>query len=108
MSNIEIYRVASRGGVARQVGRALSRIDAEASVRVAKVDAQAAVQAAKIDVVLLTTQRAMQGTALVSQLEQQLGQAVPLAVTRLQAISDLATLAMGQIIADTVTKLQRP
>ncbi len=106
MSNIEIYGSTNRG-VSRQVGRSLARIDGQTSVQIARVQGQADVQAAQVDAVAAVAQRAMQGVAFVSQIEQQLGQAVPLAVTRLQAIGDLAALSMGQVVTDTVTKLRR-
>jgi hypothetical protein len=43
----------------------------------------------------------------VTQMEQQLAQAVPLAASRLQAIGDLHALASGQIVTDTVMQLRR-
>jgi hypothetical protein len=106
MSNIEIYGPPNRG-VSRQVGRSLARIDGHTSLQIARAHGQADIQAAQVDAVAAVAQRAMQGVAFVSQIEQQLGQAVPLAVTRLQAIGDLAALSMGQVVTDTVTKLRR-
>lgn len=106
MSNIQIYGSA-HGGLSRKVGRNLAQIDGQTNLQIARVQAQADVQAAQVDGVAAVAQRAMQGVAFVSQIEQQLGQAVPLAVSRLQAIGDLATLAMGQVVTDTVTKLRR-
>jgi hypothetical protein len=108
MSAIESYRggVPARG-VSRQVGRALARIDGNTNVQVAQVEGRAEIQAAQVDAVSAVAQRAMQGVAFISQIEGQLGQAVPLAVTRLQAVGDLAALAMGQVVTDTVTHLRR-
>jgi hypothetical protein len=107
-----IDRYVSGGGlpsplISRQVGRALTRIEAGTVVQVARVDSQATVQAAQIDAVAAVAQRAMQNVAFVTQVEQQLGTAVPLAVSRLQAIGDLATLAMSQVVSDTATQLRR-
>jgi hypothetical protein len=106
MSNVEIYSATNRG-VSRQVGRSLARIDGQTSIQLAQVHSQADLQAAQVDAVTAVAQRAMQGVAFVSQIEQQLGQAVPIAVSRLQAIGDLAALSMGQVVTDTVTKLRR-
>ena len=53
------------------------------------------------------TQRGLQGVAFISQVEGQLGQTVPLAVTRLQAIADIGALGVGQIVMDTANKLRR-
>ena len=97
----------SRRGMARHVARDLARIEGHTSVQIAWAQGEADVQAAQVDAVAAVAQRAMQGVAFVSQIELQLGQAVPLAVTRLQAIGDLAALSMGQVVTDTVTKLRR-
>lgn len=108
MTDIDRYRYAGGGLVqSRQLGRALARVEDDTAVKVAQVDARADIQAAQVDAVAAVAQRAMQGVAFVSQMEQQLGQTVPLAVTRLHAVGDLATLAMGQVVTDTVTKLRR-
>jgi len=85
----------------RQVGRELGRLDGTTTLQVARVEAQADVQAAQVNAVAAVAQRAMQGVAFVSQVEQQLGQAVPLSVTRLQAIGDVAALAMTQVVMRT-------
>lgn len=106
MSNIEMYRSGALG-VSRSVGRVLSQVQGVRTIAVARVEARVDIQAAQIDGVAAAAQRAMQGVAFVSQIEQQLGQAVPIAVTRLQAIGDLAALSMGQVVTDTVTKLRR-
>jgi len=57
--------------------------------------------------VAAVAQRAMQNVAFVTQVEQQLGQTVPLAVSRLQAVGDLATLAMSQVVSDMAARLRR-
>jgi hypothetical protein len=93
--------------VLRQTERAAARINGLANLDVTRVEARQAIQEAQVDAVATVAQRAMQGLAFISQIEQQLGQAVPLAVTRLQAIGDLAALSMGQVVTDTVTKLRR-
>ena len=48
----------------------------------------------------------MQANALVSQLEGQLAQLVPLATTRLQAIGDMTALATVEIVQDTVRRIK--
>lgn len=106
MSNLELHGL-SRSLVSRPLGRALARIEDDTAIQIARVEARADIDASKVDAVTVVAQRAMQGVAFVSQIEQQLGQAVPIAVTRLQAVGDLATLAMGQVVTDSVTKLRR-
>ncbi len=106
MSDIEMYGGIGRG-LTRRTGRALQQVKEQTAVQIAQVEARADIDASKIDAVTVVAQRAMQGVAFVSQIEQQLGQAVPIAVTRLQAVGDLATLAMGQVVTDSMTKLRR-
>jgi hypothetical protein len=108
MTNLEYYRggTGSRA-ISWQVGRTLARLEAGTVVQVARVDSQATVQAAQVDAVAAVAQRAMQNVAFVTQIEQQLAQAVPLAASRLQAIGDLATLAMSQVVTDTAARVRR-
>lgn len=93
-------------GLSRQAQRNLAQLDEQTEYAVAVVQATAEVQAAKVDAVGFVAQRAMQDVAFLSQVEQTLGQMVPLAVSRLQAIGDLATLGIGQVVTDTVTRLR--
>lgn len=107
MGNLEQYRAATQGGVSRATGRALSRVHDDTCMTRAVVEARADIEAAKTDAVGFVAQRAMQDVAFLSQVEQTLGQTVPLAVSRLQAIGDLATLGIGQVVTDTVFQLRR-
>ena len=90
MSNIQLYQSGSSRAVSRQTGRTLARIEGGTSIDIARVEARADVQTAQIDAVAAVAQRAMQGVAFLSQMEGQLGQAVPLAVSRLQAVGAIA------------------
>ena len=89
-----------------QVGRALARLDGQTCLQVARRHAEADVRAAEVDTVAAVAQRAMQGVAFVSQVEQQLGQAVPLAVTRLQAIGDVAAMSLAQVVVDAANRVR--
>ena len=91
----------------RGVGRELTTIDAHTEVVIAHVDAVSDVEAAKIDAVGTVGNRAMWVIADVSQTEQQLGQLVPIAVGRLQAIGDVTALTAAEIVADLGSKLRR-
>lgn len=108
MSNIEQYRgtTASRG-ISRQIGRGLARIDAHASMDIARVQAREDIQNAQVEAMASVTQRGLQGVAFVAQVEQQLGQSVPMAVSRLQAIADIGALGISQVVMDTANKLRR-
>lgn len=79
-------------------GRALSRLVASSEMQVARLAAAAHVESAKLDALDCVTQRAMQGAALVAQLEGQLAEAVPAAAFRLAQIGQAHALAMvGEI-----------
>lgn len=106
MSDIELYSATSRG-LSRRTGRALAHIQDGSSVGVARVEARAELQAAQVDAMTAVTQRGMQGAAFISQVEGQLGQTVPLAVSRLQAIADIGALGISQVVMDTANKLRR-
>jgi hypothetical protein len=105
VDSIEIYGFGQAGR--RQTERAVARINGRARLDVARVDARADIQAAQVDAVSAVTQRALQGVAFISQVEQQLAQAVPLAASRLQAIGDIGALGLTEVVMDTVTKLRR-
>lgn len=60
----------------------------------ANLAAEAHVESAKLDAIDHVTQRALQGTAMVAQLESQLAEAVPSAAFRLAQIGQAHTLAM--------------
>lgn len=91
----------------RVVGRELTTIDAQTDVAIARLTASTDVEAAKVDGVGHVGKRAMWIVADVSQAEQQLGQLVPIAVSRLQAIGDVTAMAAAEIVADLSTKLRR-
>lgn len=91
----------------RGVGRELTTIDAHTDLAIARVDSASDVEAAKVDAVGAVGKRAMWVVADVSQAEQQLGQLVPLAVSRLQAIGDVTAMTAAEIVADLSGKLRR-
>ena len=49
---------------------------------------------------------AMRNVAMVSQLEQQLAQAVPLATSRLQAIGDMTAFAMADAVSSSARRIR--
>jgi hypothetical protein len=85
----------------------MARIDGSASLDIARVEARADIQSAQVEAMAAVTQRGLQGVAFISQVEQQLAQAVPLAASRLQAIADLGALGISQVVMDTANKLRR-
>ena len=75
-------------------GRELSRIASQAERQVAQVAAKAHVEHARLDALDMVATRALQGTAMVTQLEIQLAEAVPAAAFRLAQIGQAHTLTM--------------
>jgi hypothetical protein len=92
---------------ARGVGRDLTSLDAQTEVAIARVESVSDVEAAKVDAVGAVGKRAMWIVADVSQAELQLGQLVPMAVSRLQAIGDVTALTAAEIVADLSGQLRR-
>jgi hypothetical protein len=104
MSSIERYQ---RPEVGRPGWRTLARLETTTAVRLTHLDHAAEIQAATVAAVSYVGRRAMQDVALLSQVEQQLATAVPLASGRLAAIADLTAVALSEVVADTATKLRR-
>lgn len=103
----DLIRYTSPGLVSRRVSRGLARLDDHAVLGNAEIQTAAGLQAAKADALCAVAGRAMQDVALLSQMEQQLAQTVPLASGRLAAIADAAALSLTGIVADTASRLRR-
>ncbi|WOQ17594.1 hypothetical protein [Raineyella sp. W15-4] len=88
-------------------GRAISRLSASTELATLKATAQAQVEQARLDAIDQVAARGMQGVAMVTQFEQQLAQAVPLAASRLQAIGDMHALQVAMEISSFTRGLGR-
>jgi hypothetical protein len=86
-------------------GRELARIGQATEIAVARTIAIAEVETAKLDALDQIAARALQGVGLVSQLEQQFSQIVPIAATRLQAVGDMHALASAGVVAQAPRRL---
>lgn len=102
MSNLQPY--APPSGLSRH-SRGLSRLAQSTDLAVARSTAIAEIESAKLDALQQIAGRAMQGVALVNQLEQQLAQVVPIAASRLQAIGDMHALATAEVVAQAPRRL---
>lgn len=91
----------------RGTDRALARLQQRAALEMARIGETAVTQVARVEAVACVGRRAMFETALLTQAEQSLAQLVPLAASRLQAIGDIATLGMAEVVSDTVRKVTR-
>jgi hypothetical protein len=92
---------------ARGVSRQLARMGAQGQLALGRIEIEADLQAARVHGVAYVGKQAMQATAIVSELEGQLGRMVPGAKGRLQWIADVTTLGMAEVVADTVRKVSR-
>ncbi len=109
MSDIQPYgsptsQMATSSSSSRQ-GRAISKVVRGAELAVVKTAAAAHIETARLDAIDTVTSRALQGVALVSQMEQQLAQSVPIAASRLQAIGDMHALATASQVASFARRL---
>lgn len=111
MSNLIPAAGGSNNFLDRREDRALVRqiggLERSKAMGMARVEAQAQLESAKAHAVGYVGQQAMQAVAMVSQMEGQLGQACPLAVTRLQGIADMTALAIAQVVADSARTIGR-
>lgn len=99
----QLYRTPA--ALAPRVSRELARLSDQTDVALARLAAGAEVEGGKLDALDYLSGRAMQGVALVSQLEQQLSTAVPIAHSRLQAIGDMHALASAEVVASAPRRL---
>ncbi|WP_237074033.1 hypothetical protein [Mycobacteroides abscessus] len=91
----------------RATRQQLATIEATVAIKQAGIDAVAEVQRAKIDVVTSTGGYAMQRAALVGQMQQQLALASPVSSGDLDFLKSLTMVAVGQVVADTASKVNR-
>lgn len=109
MSNL--VPVTNSGGVSRvtdrQTSRHVARVEAGTTRNLAVIEAETDLQVARVHALGYIGQQGMQSIAMVSQLEGQLAELVPLATSRLQAIADMTALATAEVVANTVRKVSR-
>lgn len=85
-------------GRSRTTSRQITALDRAREVGLARIETRAQLEAAKAHAVGYIGQQAMQAVAMVSQTEQQLATMCPLAVTRLQAIADVTSMAIADVV----------
>lgn len=102
MSDLQLHR---SGALSSRARRNLANLSDRTELRLAETQAGTELELSKLDALQLIAGRAMQGVALVTQLEQQLSTAVPLAHSRLQAIGDMHALASADIVASAPGRL---
>ncbi len=93
--------------IERNTQRALAQVNQETLVRVAKVQGEAIVQGEKIHEIDRLAHDAMNGQALLYGWETHLAGDDPVLRNELHFFSDMAKLAKGEVIADTIVALRR-
>jgi hypothetical protein len=99
-------RPVARRSESRQMNRTLGSLSLTTRLDIARIESAAEVQATRVDAVTYVGKRAMQDVAMLSQLEQQLAALVPMATGRLQAIGDMTSLAIAEVVADTLRRVR--
>lgn len=99
-------RPAMRRAESRQLARSLGTMGGQTRLDIARIESAAEVQATRVDAVAYVGKRAMQDVAMLSQLEQQLSALVPIATGRLQAIADMTSLAIAEVVGDTLRRVR--
>lgn len=91
----------------RQLARRLASLERDRTYGFAEVQTQAELQASRAHAVAYVGEQGMQAVAMLSQLEGQLGQICPLAVTRLQGIADMTAVGIAQVVANAVREVSQ-
>lgn len=81
--------------------RALARLEFKGELELATIQQQADLQTARVQAVAYVGCQGLRAVAMVSELEGKLGQLCPLAVSRLQAIGDIAALSVAEVVTET-------
>ncbi len=103
----DLLRYSLVSGVTRRLLRGLADLEDRAQIMSAHIETSAEVQARRADAIGAVAGRAMQDAALLSQMEQQLAQTVPMASGRLALIADSAALALAEVVHDAAYRLRR-
>jgi hypothetical protein len=92
---------------ARRAARQISAMEVDTELRLRRVEQAAEVEAGKVEAIGYVAKRGMFVVGSVTQTEQHVGQLVPMAASRLQAIGDMAAFAVTEVLADLQPKLRR-
>ncbi len=95
-----------RRSESRELNRSLGSLSADTRIEQARIEQAAELQAVRADAVAYVGKRPLHDVAMVSQLEQQLTRLVPLAASRLQAIGDMTSLSVADVVSDTLRQVR--
>ena len=88
-------------------GRGVSQVQAQGLVRAAAVDVESSLDQMKLASAVSLARSAQTEVAMLTGMEAELIKAVPLAANRLEFISNLACIQIGELLADGMTRLRR-
>ena len=94
-----------QAGLFARPNKELSRLSQSSGLAIARTNAAVELELCRLDGLQQIACRGLQGAAIVSQMEQQLAQLVPIAASRLQAIGDMHALATAQEVAQASRRL---
>lgn len=95
------------GSVDRRTARELTSIERQTLTRIASVRGHTLVQAEKVNEIDRLTREAMSGQAMLTRWSQTLAQGDPFITDDLKFFTDIAKMAKGEIIADTVSSFSQ-
>jgi hypothetical protein len=101
------YTAPVGGSTVRRAGRAVSRYQSNAVVRVASSDAATDVAIGKVENLTMATGTAMQAVIRVAKAQRQLEQLAPEAAGRLAYLADDHLLGCGEVLTDLRCNLRR-
>lgn len=91
----------------KALNRGLNGLERRTTMSLARIASDAKLAAARVHAIGYVGQEGLQTVAMLSQLEGLLGQAVPLAVTRLQGIADITALAIAEEVHASAREIGR-
>jgi hypothetical protein len=91
----------------RSTSKALARMDSRQVLKQTAIEHESELQVDRVQAVGYVGQQGMQVVAMVSQMESNLATLVPAAGSRLQAIGDLISLEVADVVSQTVRRVCR-
>jgi uncharacterized protein YukE len=90
-----------------RTGRAIAQVQGQALVRATAIDLEAKLDGLKLMLAGSTVRTAQSEVAMVAQAASELAKAVPAAAQGLAHINTVAVIQIGEMVADSLTKLRR-
>lgn len=95
------------GRESKATGKMLARMDSRQVVKQTQIQNEAELQVERVQAIGYVGQQGMQVVAMASQMEANLASLVPLATSRLQALGDILSLEVAEVVCQTVRRVGR-